>query len=136
MDSPNTDGINPESCRNIHISNCHISVGDDCIAIKSGREFDTYIKEWASENITITNCTMAGGHGGIVIGSEMSGGVRNVTISNCIFQNTDRGFRVKTRRLRGGTVENIRVSNIIMEHVYCPLIINCYYPLSLIHIFS
>ena len=128
VDSPNTDGINPESCRNIHISNCHISVGDDCIAIKSGREFDTYIKEWASENITITNCTMAGGHGGIVIGSEMSGGVRNVTISNCIFQNTDRGFRVKTRRLRGGTVENIRVSNIIMEHVYCPLIINCYYP--------
>lgn len=128
MDSPNTDGINPESCRNVHISNCHISVGDDCIAIKSGREFDIYMKEWASENITITNCTMADGHGGIVIGSEMSGGVRNVTVSNCVFQNTDRGFRIKTRRLRGGTIENIRVNNIIMEHVFCPLIINCFYP--------
>lgn len=127
-DSPNTDGIDPESCRNVRISNCHISAGDDCIAIKAGREFDLYMKEWASENITITNCTMARGHGGVVIGSEMSGGVRNLTISNCIFQNTDRGIRVKTRRLRGGVVENLRVSNIIMEHVFCPLIINCYYP--------
>lgn len=128
VDSPNTDGINPESCRNVHISNCHISVGDDCIAIKSGREFDTYMKEWASENITITNCTMADGHGGVVIGSEMSGGVRNVTVNNCVFQNTDRGFRIKTRRLRGGVVENIRVNNIIMERVFCPLIVNCFYP--------
>ncbi|HIX16092.1 MAG TPA: glycoside hydrolase family 28 protein [Candidatus Hungatella pullicola] len=125
--SPNTDGINPESCRDVHISNCRIDVGDDCITLKSGTEHEPYIKKQPCENIVITNCTMANGHGGVVMGSEMSGGVRNVTISNCVFQNTDRGLRIKTRRMRGGVVENIQVNNVIMEKVVCPLVINCYY---------
>jgi polygalacturonase len=73
--SPNTDGINPESCKNVHISDCHISVGDDCITIKSGRDADGRKLNIPCENITITNCTMLSGHGGVVIGSEMSGGV-------------------------------------------------------------
>jgi len=124
-DSPNTDGINPESCRNVHISNCHINVGDDCITIKSGTEAATELIP--CENIVISNCTMLHGHGGIVIGSEMSGGVRNVTISNCIFEGTDRGIRLKTRRGRGGLVEDIRVNNIIMKDVFCPFVINMYY---------
>jgi polygalacturonase len=80
--SPNTDGINPESCRNVHINNCHISVGDDCITIKSGRDAQGRRIGRPCENITLTNCTMLAGHGGVVIGSEMSGGVRKVTISN------------------------------------------------------
>jgi len=115
--SPNTDGIDPSSCRNVHISNCHISVGDDCIVIKSGRDEDGRIINSPTENITITNCTMARGHGGVVIGSETSGGVKRVTISNCVFEGTDRGIRIKTMRGRGGVVEDIRVSNVSMYNM-------------------
>lgn len=116
-DSPNTDGINPESCRNVHISDCHISVSDDCITLKSGRDKDGRKYNVPCENITITNCTMLDGHGGVVIGSEMSGGVKNVVISNCVFDGTERGIRIKTMRGRGGVVENIRVNNIIMRDI-------------------
>jgi polygalacturonase len=126
-DSPNTDGINPDSCRYVHISNCYIDVGDDCITIKSGTEKDGGEKRSACENITITNCTMAHGHGGVVIGSEMSGDVRNVTIANCVFIGTDRGIRLKSRRGRGGLVEDIRVSNLVMKEVLCPFTMNLYY---------
>lgn len=115
--SPNTDGINPESCRNVHISNCHISVGDDCITIKSGRDLQARNIGIACENITVTNCTMLSGHGGVVIGSEMSGGVRRVTITNCVFEGTDRGIRLKSTRGRGGVVEDIRISNIVMKDI-------------------
>ncbi|MEK5282549.1 MULTISPECIES: glycoside hydrolase family 28 protein [Paenibacillus] len=124
-DSPNTDGIDPESCVNVRISNCNIDVGDDCIAIKAGTE-DTK-ERVACENITITNCTMIHGHGGVVLGSEMSGDIRNIVISNCVFKQTDRGIRLKSRRGRGGVVEDIRVSNIVMEDVICPFILNLYY---------
>ncbi len=126
-DSPNTDGINPESCRNVHISNCHIDVGDDCITIKAGVEDEGRDKLLPCENITITNCTMVHGHGGVVIGSEMSGGVRHVTIANCVFVGTDRGIRLKSRRERGGVVEDIRVTNVVMTDVMCPFIMNLYY---------
>jgi polygalacturonase len=115
--SPNTDGIDPSSCRNVHISNCHISVGDDCIVIKSGRDTDGRDANMPTENVTITNCTMLKGHGGVVIGSEMSGGVKRVTISNCVFEGTDRGIRIKTMRGRGGVVEDIRVSNVTMYNI-------------------
>lgn len=115
--SPNTDGINPESCRYVHISDCHISVGDDCITIKSGKDIPGRAKNVAAEDYTITNCTMLSGHGGVVIGSEMSGGVKKIAISNCIFDGTDRGIRIKTARGRGGVVEDIRVSNIIMKNI-------------------
>lgn len=117
VDSPNTDGINPESCCNVHISNCHISVGDDCITIKSGRDLQARNIGAACENITVTNCTMLSGHGGVVIGSEMSGGVRRVTITNCVFEGTDRGIRLKSTRGRGGIVEDIRISNIVMKDI-------------------
>ncbi|MBO5279062.1 MAG: glycoside hydrolase family 28 protein [Lachnospiraceae bacterium] len=124
-DSPNTDGIDPDSSRNVRISDCIIDVGDDCIAIKSGTE-DTPDKQ-PCENITITNCNMLHGHGGVVIGSEMSGCVRNVTISNCVFQETDRGIRLKTRRQRGGAMENMVFDNIVMDKVMCPFVFNMYY---------
>ncbi|MDD3322529.1 MAG: glycoside hydrolase family 28 protein [Paludibacter sp.] len=115
--SPNTDGINPESCRYVHITNCHISVGDDCITLKSGRDKQARDLGWANENITITNCTMLAGHGGVVIGSEMSAGVKKVVISNCVFDGTDRGIRIKSTRGRGGVVEDIQVSNIVMRNI-------------------
>lgn len=115
--SPNTDGINPTSCKNVHISNCHISVGDDCITIKSGRDADGRKYAKPTENVTITNCTMLNGHGGVVIGSEMSGGIKKVTITNCVFDGTDRGIRIKAARGRGGVVEDIRVSNIVMNNI-------------------
>lgn len=115
--SPNTDGINPESCKYVHISNCHISVGDDCITIKSGKDVPGRTKAAPAQNYTITNCTMLSGHGGVVIGSEMSGGVKNIVISNCVFDGTDRGIRIKTARGRGGVVEDIRVDNIIMKNI-------------------
>lgn len=115
--SPNTDGINPESCKYVHISNCHISVGDDCITIKSGKDSAGRKMAMPAENYTITNCTMLSGHGGVVIGSEMSGGVKKIVISNCVFDGTDRGIRIKTARGRGGVVEDIRVDNIIMKNI-------------------
>ncbi len=124
-DSPNTDGLDPESCLNLRIVNCLFDVGDDCIAIKSGTEA-TACKN-ACENIVIANCNMIHGHGGVVLGSEMSGDIRNVVITNCTFDHTDRGIRMKTRRGRGGTVENITVNNITMTHTLCPLVINAYY---------
>jgi len=125
--SPNTDGINPESCSTVHISNCTIDVGDDCLTIKSGTEEDMLQKQYPCENIVVTNCTMLNGHGGVVIGSEMSGGVRNITISNCVFNGTDRGIRIKTRRKRGGCVEDILINNIMMTDVFAPFTMNGYY---------
>ena len=116
-ESPNTDGIDPSSCRNVHISNSIIEAGDDCLVIKSGRDEDGREAASPSENITITNCTMLKGHGGVSIGSEMSGSVRGITISNCVFDGTDRGIRIKTMRGRGGVVEDIRVSNVVMKNI-------------------
>jgi hypothetical protein len=121
--SPNTDGINPESCRYVHISNCHISVGDDCITIKSGKDKAGRKMNVPAENYTITNCTMLSGHGGVVIGSEMSGGVKKIAISNCIFDGTDRGIRIKTARGRGGVVEDIRVDNVVMKNIRDQIIV-------------
>jgi polygalacturonase len=126
-DSPNTDGINPDSCRLVRISDCYISVGDDCITIKSGTEHERPDRSAPCRDIAITNCTLEHGHGGVVIGSEMSGGVKNVVISNCVFIGTDRGIRIKSRRGRGGIIEDIRVSNLIMDGVLCPFTMNLYY---------
>lgn len=116
-ESPNTDGIDLSSCTNVRISNCHLNVGDDCIVIKSGRDEDGREAGRPTENLTITNCTMLKGHGGVVIGSEMSGNVKRVAISNCVFEGTDVGIRIKTMRGRGGIVEDVRVSNIVMYNM-------------------
>jgi rhamnogalacturonyl hydrolase YesR len=115
--SPNTDGIDPESCRNVRIADSQISAGDDCIAIKSGRDRQGRRIGRPAENTTITNCTLLRGHGGVVIGSEMSGGVRGVAVSGCALDGTDRGVRIKSARGRGGTVEDVRVSGLVMRNV-------------------
>ncbi|MBR1710338.1 MAG: glycoside hydrolase family 28 protein [Clostridia bacterium] len=123
--SPNTDGIDPESCQNVRILGCSIDVGDDCIAIKAGTEDGE--QQIPCENITITGCTMLHGHGGVVLGSEMSGGIRRVTVTGCVFDGTDRGIRIKTRRKRYGAVEELTVSGIVMHDVSCPVVVNMMY---------
>jgi polygalacturonase len=115
--SPNTDGIDPDSCKNVHISDSIIDVGDDCIAIKSGRDVQGRRIGRPTENVVINNCTMFRGMSGVAIGSEQSGGVRNVTVTNCTFKGTDRGFYIKSKRGRGGVVENIRYTNITMTDI-------------------
>lgn len=106
---PNNDGCDPESCKNVLIKNCDFNTGDDCIAIKSGRNNDGRRVNVPSENIVIQDCRMIDGHGGVVIGSEISGSVRNVFAENCIMDspNLDRALRIKTNSLRGGIIENV-----------------------------
>ncbi|MEO0553407.1 MAG: glycoside hydrolase family 28 protein [Bacteroidota bacterium] len=126
-ESPNTDGINPESCKNVRITNCFVDVGDDCITLKSGYNEDGRRVGKACEDVVISNCTFAHGRSAIGIGSEMSGDVRNVTVSNCVFNGTLRGVRIKSGRGRGGVVENIRVNNIIMSNIRDAISIDMYY---------
>ncbi|MHC4597229.1 MAG: glycoside hydrolase family 28 protein [Planctomycetota bacterium] len=116
---PNNDGCNPESCKDVLIKGCYFDTGDDCIAIKSGRNNDGRRVNVPSENIIIQNCEMRDGHGGVVIGSEMTGGVRNVFAENCTMDspNLDRALRIKTNSVRGGTVENIYLRNITVGQV-------------------
>lgn len=123
----NTDGINPEACRNVQIMNCRIDTGDDCVTLKSGLNELGRRMGRPDENITITNCVMYRGHGGVTIGSEMSGGVRNVVVSNCVFNGTDIGIRIKSQRGRGGVVEGLAVSNVVMVDVPSPFTITTFY---------
>lgn len=128
-DSPNTDGINPESCNDVLILGVDFSVGDDCIAIKSGKLYLGKLLKTPSQNITIRNCHMKFGHGAIVIGSEMAGGIKNIYATRCIFEETDRGIRIKTRRGRGvdGVINGIYAENILMKRVLTPFVINAFY---------
>ena len=127
--SPNTDGCDPESCKNVDIIGVNFSVGDDCIAIKSGKIYMGRKYKKPSELFNIRNCTMNFGHGSIVLGSEMSGGVKDITVSQCLFNQTDRGLRIKTRRGRGkdAIIDGITFENIKMEKVLTPLVINMFY---------
>jgi polygalacturonase len=116
---PNNDGCNPESSKNVLIKGCSFNTGDDCIAIKSGRNNDGRRVNTPSENIVIQNCKMKEGHGGVVIGSEISGGVKNVFAENCEMNspNLERAIRIKTNSIRGGTIENIYARNISVGEV-------------------
>lgn len=116
---PNNDGCNPESCRDVLIQNCHFDTGDDCIALKSGRNQDGRRIGRPTENVIIRNCRMKDGHGGVVIGSEVSGGCRNIFAEDCMMDspNLDRAIRVKTNRSRGGVIENLHFRNIEVGEV-------------------
>lgn len=111
---PNGDGCNPESCDGVIIEGCRFNTGDDCIAIKSGRNADGRRWNEPSQNIIIRNCNMMDGHGGVVIGSEVSGGARNIFVENCKMDspNLERVIRLKTNTCRGGVTENLYVRNI------------------------
>ena len=116
---PNSDGCDPESCKNVLIKGCFFNTGDDCIAIKSGRNADGRRINVPSENIVIQDCSMADGHGGVVIGSEISGGARNIYAENCKMNSPhlDRALRIKTSSMRGGIVENVYLRNIEVGQV-------------------
>lgn len=116
---PNNDGCDPEYSKNVHIKNCVFDTGDDCIAIKAGRNNDGRRVKIPSENIVVENCTMKDGHGGVVMGSEISAGVRNVFVRNCSMDspNLDRAIRIKTNTLRGGFVENVHVKDVTVGQV-------------------
>ena len=130
--SPNTDGFDPESCSHIRLLGTRIHVGDDCVAIKSGKKIMADNFYQPCEDITIRNCFMGDGHGGVVFGSESSCGIKNVTVNRCIFKNTDRGLRIKTKRGRGNKaeIENVDFDNIIMDGVMAGFVINMFYYLS------
>ncbi len=113
-DGPNGDGCDPESCKDVLIEDCFFDTGDDCIAIKSGRNVDGRRWDMPSENIIVRNCKMKNGHGGVVIGSEISGGYKNLFVENCDMDSPelDRVIRIKTNTCRGGVIENIYVRNV------------------------
>lgn len=113
----NGDGIDLESCKNVLIENSVFDVGDDGLCMKSGRDAEGRKRGMPTENVIIHDCTVYAAHGGFVIGSEMSGGARNIYISNCTFIGTDIGLRFKTTRGRGGVVENIFVTDIYMKNI-------------------
>ena len=127
--SCNTDGIDPESCRDVEIAGVHFSVGDDCIAIKSGKMYmgKTYLTP--SRDIVVRNCWMERGHGGVTLGSEIAAGVDNILVKNCRFVGTDRGLRVKTRRGRGkdSYITGVTFENVAMDNVRSPFVINGFY---------
>ena len=113
-EGPNGDGCDPESCQDVLIEGCHFHTGDDCIAIKAGRNGDGRKPECVSENIIVRNCVMEDGHGGVVLGSEISGGAKNVYVHDCQMdsEHLDRVIRIKTNSCRGGIIENVFVRDI------------------------
>jgi polygalacturonase len=113
----NGDGVDLESCKNVLVENSVFDVGDDGICIKSGRDAEGRKRGMPTENVIIKNCTVYAAHGGFVIGSEMSGGARNIWVNDCTFVGTDIGLRFKTTRGRGGVVENIYINNIAMKDI-------------------
>jgi len=126
--SANGDGLDLESCKNSLVINSSFDVGDDGICIKSGKDEDGRRRARPCENLIVDNCTVFKGHGGFVVGSEMSGGVRNMKVSNCQFLGTDVGLRFKSKRGRGGVVENIYIENIGMYDIVTEaLLFDLYY---------
>lgn len=126
---PNSDGCDPESCRNVVIEDCYFDTGDDCIAIKSGRNTDGRRLNTPTENVVIRNCKMLAGHGGVVVGSEISGGVRYVFAENNSMSSPDleRGFRIKTNSVRGGLLEHLYMRDCTIGTVKDAIVINFHY---------
>ena len=128
-DSPNTDGFDPESCRNVRLLGTEISVGDDCIAIKSGKIDLGRKYKRPCENLEIGWCALLDGHGGVTVGSEMAGGVKHVQAHHCYLKGNDRALRIKTRRGRGkyGVIDDIIFRDMRMDGVKMPLVVNSFY---------
>ncbi len=128
-DSPNTDGTDPEACDDVRYIGMRFAVGDDAIAIKSGKMYFGMKYKIPATNTVIRNCLMEYAHGAVVLGSEMAGGVRDLQVSQCLFSHTDRGVRIKTRRGRGkySVVDGVEFENVRMDNVMCPLVVNMYY---------
>ena len=127
--SHNTDGCDPESCSNVEIAGVHFSVGDDCIAVKSGKIEMGKTYRQPSEHIEVRQCYMHDGHGAFTVGSEIGAGVDDIRIVSCLFENTDRGLRIKTRRGRGkdSVLKGIVCENLKMDGVKAPFVVNSFY---------
>lgn len=127
--SPNTDGLDPESCSNVDILGVHFSLGDDCIAVKSGKIYMGRKYKTPSEHIHVRQCLMENGHGAVTVGSEIGAGVRSMIVEKCRFSHTDRGLRIKTRRGRGrdSVLDQIVFRDIRMDHVMTPFTANAFY---------
>lgn len=123
--APNTDAIDPSMCRNVVIRRCLIDVGDDNVAVKSGKPHPD--REFAADTLLVEECTFKHGHG-MSIGSEVVGGVKDVTVRNCTFEGTVNGIRIKSDRKRGGPVTNLLCENITMKDVAGAITITSYYP--------
>jgi len=127
---PNNDGCDPESCKNVLIENCTFNTGDDCIALKSGRDFDGRRTNAPIENVIVRNCHMRKGHGGVSMGSEISGGCKNIFVENCEMSSPelDRAILIKTNNSRGGTTDGVYVRNVTVGEVKDAILsINCSY---------
>ena len=128
-EGPNGDGCDPEACENVLIEDCIFHTGDDCIAIKSGKLGIEPELRPATHDVLISHCYMHDGHGAVVLGSEAAGGIKDLTVSKCLFERTDRGLRVKTRRGRGKDAvnEGITFEHIRMDKVLTPFVVNSFY---------
>ena len=127
---PNNDGCDPESCKNVLIENCTFNTGDDCIALKSGRDFDGRKSNTPIENVIIRNCNMKNGHGGVAMGSEISGGCKNIFVENCQMNSPelDRAIRIKTNNSRGGVMDGVYVRNVTVGEVNVAVVsVDCNY---------
>ena len=126
--SQNGDGLDVDSCENVFVLNSSFDVGDDAICIKSGKDEDGRRRARPCRNLIVDNCIVFHGHGGFVVGSEMSGGVQNINVTNCRFLGTDVGLRFKSCRGRGGVVENIHIRDIVMMNIPTePLLFDLHY---------
>lgn len=125
--APNTDGIDVDSCEDVLIENCFVSVGDDGICIKSGSGPDGIRVNRPTVNVEIKGCTVRNAHGGIVLGSETAAGMSGIHASDCDLSGTDRGIRIKSRRGRGGDINDIELKNLVMNDTLCPIAMNMYY---------
>ncbi|MBR0033266.1 MAG: glycoside hydrolase family 28 protein [Treponema sp.] len=126
-DAPNTDGIDIDSCVDVKILDCFVSVGDDGICLKSGSGTDGIRVGKPTSNVFIKGCSVKDAHGGLVIGSETAAGINTVTAEDCDLNGTDRGIRIKSRRGRGGDIFAVHLKNISMDNTLCPIAINMYY---------
>jgi polygalacturonase len=126
---PNSDGCDPESCQRVLIENCLFDTGDDCIALKSGRNADGRRLATPIQQVLIQDCLMKSGHGGVVIGSEISGGAKQIFARRCRMSSPDleRGLRIKTNSVRGGLIEQVAVADIEIGEVKDAIVINFYY---------
>jgi len=132
-EGPNNDGCDPESCKNVLIENCTFNTGDDCIALKSGRDFDGRRANAPIENVIVRNCFMRKGHGGVSMGSEISGGCKNIFVENCQMSSPelDRAILIKTNNSRGGITDGVYVRNVVVGEVKDAILsINCSYHIS------
>ena len=126
-DAPNTDGIDIDSCENVQILDCEVSVGDDGICLKSGSGPDGIRVGKPTDGVVIRGCTVRNAHGGIVLGSETAAGIRHILAENCNLDGTDRGIRIKSRRGRGGDLFDITLKDLTMKDNLCPIALNMYY---------